>query len=31
MLLVASIVLFIVGYLYRNQVFDWLKHRHEDK
>ena len=28
---VASLAVFIVAYLYRNQLFDWLKHRHEKK
>jgi uncharacterized membrane protein YdjX (TVP38/TMEM64 family) len=28
-LVVASLGLLIVAYLYRNQLFDWLKHRHE--
>ena len=28
---VASLVVLIVAYLYRNQLFDWLKHRHQDK
>jgi uncharacterized membrane protein YdjX (TVP38/TMEM64 family) len=28
---VASLALFIVAYLYRNQIFDWLKHRHDSK
>jgi len=30
-LVVASIAVLIATYLYRNQLFDWLKHRHEDK
>jgi uncharacterized membrane protein YdjX (TVP38/TMEM64 family) len=30
-LVIASIAVLIVTYLYRNQLFDWLKHRHEDK
>ena len=28
---VASLAVLIVAYLYRNQLFDWLKHRHEKK
>jgi len=28
---VASLGVLIVAYLYRNQLFDWLKHRHEAK
>lgn len=28
---VASLAVLIGAYLYRNQLFDWLKHRHEDK
>ena len=28
---VASLAVFMVAYLYRNQIFDWLKHRHEHK
>jgi uncharacterized membrane protein YdjX (TVP38/TMEM64 family) len=28
-LVVASLGVLIVAYLYRNQLFDWLKHRHE--
>jgi len=28
---VASLAVFMVAYFYRNQVFDWLKHRHESK
>ncbi len=31
LLLVASVAVLIVAYLYRNQLFDWLKHRHEYK
>lgn len=30
-LAVASVALLVVAFLYRNQLFDWLKHRHEDK
>jgi len=30
-LAVASIAVLIVAYLYRNPLFDWLKHRHEQK
>jgi uncharacterized membrane protein YdjX (TVP38/TMEM64 family) len=30
-LVFVSIAVLIVTYLYRNQLFDWLKHRHEDK
>ena len=30
-LVVVSVALLIVAYLYRNQLFDWLKHRHEKK
>jgi uncharacterized membrane protein YdjX (TVP38/TMEM64 family) len=25
---VVSVVVLIVAYFYRNQLFDWLKHRH---
>ena len=28
---VASLAVLLVAYLYRNQIFDWLKHRHENK
>jgi len=28
---VASLGVLIIAYLYRNQLFDWLKHRHEEK
>lgn len=28
---VASLAVLIVAYLYRNQLFDWLKHRHDQK
>jgi uncharacterized membrane protein YdjX (TVP38/TMEM64 family) len=28
---VASIAILAVAYFYRNQLFDWLKHRHEHK
>jgi uncharacterized membrane protein YdjX (TVP38/TMEM64 family) len=28
---VASLAVLIIAYLYRNQLFDWLKHRHEEK
>lgn len=28
---VVSLAVFMVAYLYRNQIFDWLKHRHESK
>jgi len=28
---VASLAVFMVAYLYRNQIFNWLKHRHEHK
>jgi uncharacterized membrane protein YdjX (TVP38/TMEM64 family) len=28
---VASLGVLIIAYLYRNQLFDWLKHRHEAK
>jgi uncharacterized membrane protein YdjX (TVP38/TMEM64 family) len=28
---VVSLVILGVAYLYRNQLFDWLKHRHEPK
>lgn len=28
---VASVAVLLVAYLYRNQLFDWLKHRHEQK
>ena len=28
---VASLAVLMVAYLYRNQLFDWLKHRHENK
>ena len=28
---VASLALLAIAYLYRNQIFDWLKHRHENK
>ena len=28
---VASLAVLIAAYLYRNQLFDWLKHRHEKK
>jgi uncharacterized membrane protein YdjX (TVP38/TMEM64 family) len=27
---VASIAVVAIAYLYRNQLFDWLKHRHQD-
>ena len=30
-LVVVSVALLIVAYFYRNQLFDWLKHRHEKK
>jgi len=30
-LAVASLAALLVAYLYRNQLFDWLKHRHEHK
>jgi uncharacterized membrane protein YdjX (TVP38/TMEM64 family) len=30
-LVVASVALLIAAYFYRNQLFDWLKHRHEKK
>jgi uncharacterized membrane protein YdjX (TVP38/TMEM64 family) len=30
LLVVASIALLLVAYFYRNQLFDWLRHRHED-
>ena len=30
-LVVASLAALLVAYLYRNQLFDWLKHRHERK
>jgi hypothetical protein len=26
---VVSVVAVIVAYFYRNQIFDWLKHRHD--
>jgi hypothetical protein len=25
---VVSVVALVIAYLYRNQLFDWLKHRH---
>jgi uncharacterized membrane protein YdjX (TVP38/TMEM64 family) len=28
---VASVAIVAVAYLYRNQIFDWLKHRHDEK
>ena len=28
---VASLALLAIAYLYRNQLYDWLKHRHENK
>jgi uncharacterized membrane protein YdjX (TVP38/TMEM64 family) len=28
---VVSLTLLIIAYLYRNQLFDWLKHRHDAK
>lgn len=28
---VASLAVLAVAYLYRNQIYDWLKHRHDDK
>lgn len=31
LLTVASLGVLIIAYLYRNQLFDWLKHRHEEK
>jgi uncharacterized membrane protein YdjX (TVP38/TMEM64 family) len=30
-LVVVSVALLLVAYFYRNQLFDWLKHRHENK
>ena len=26
-----SVTIVAVAYLYRNQIFDWLKHRHDEK
>jgi uncharacterized membrane protein YdjX (TVP38/TMEM64 family) len=26
---VASVAVLAIAYLYRNQIFDWLKHRHD--
>jgi uncharacterized membrane protein YdjX (TVP38/TMEM64 family) len=28
---VVSLAVFMVAYLYRNQIFEWLKYRHESK
>ena len=30
-LIVASVTILGVAYFYRNQLFDWLKHRHDHK